>query len=900
MEFLALIIAIVAAIFARKALTRSDKLAERVVALEAALKAAPAAATTDAPIAPAIGTPTPPPDIAAQLPIADSAALAPGAVSPPPPPPQPQPEVLADVPPVADAPPTAPVARPGLEERLGTRWAVWLGGVTLALGGLFLVRYSIEQGLIGPGVRVLLGGLFALALLAAGEITRSKDSVAQIPVLPIANIPAILTAAGTVVAFATVYVSYALYDFLAPAAAFLLLGAVALGTLAAALLHGPALGGLGLAAAFVTPILVSSGKPDYWALYVYLAVVTAAAFALARLRLWRWLAVTTVVFALLWLAPCLQCGPSMIGPHTLHVIAGFALAAGLVVCGFLFGPTMEHGRVEPVSSGALAAYLLGATLIVLAADHAASTLVVFTLLIASTIAIAWRAEAAIGAVAAGAVMSALVFLSWVVTIDIGELTIAGGAMAGVAPQPQDASVSAHLIAAAVVAAGFGIAGFAAQGRSIAAAVPVIWAATATFTPLALLIALYARIAAFDRSIPFAIVAVVLAAAYGAATEALNKREHRPGLAIATALFATATLGALALALTFALEKGWLTIALALMSAGTAWIANQRPIPFLRWLAAILTAIVTLRIGYEPRIAGAAVGTTPVLNWLLWGYGVPALSFWTAAHLLRRRGDDVPLRMMEAAAILFTVLLAFMEIRHAINRGDVYAPQAGLAEVALQVCVAIAMAIGLERLRLRSGSIVHNIGAIVLAAYAAGGILLGLLTSEWPLFTGADVGGAIIGLLTLGYALPAVLALGLARTVAPPRRPAAYGHTIAGVALVLALAFVSLEVRRFYQGPVLTGSTTDSEQYAYSVVWLLFGVALLAVGFVLPSQRARLASAVIIGLTVLKVFVIDMSVLTGVFRALSFMGLGLVLVSIGWLYQRLLLRRRPPTPDAGQT
>ncbi|MCH3719180.1 DUF2339 domain-containing protein, partial [Campylobacter lari] len=88
-----------------------------------------------------------------------------------------------------------------------------------------------------------------------GEFARRKDSVAQLPVLPIANIPAILTAAGTVVAFATVYVAYALYDFLAPAAAFLLLGAVALGTLAAALLHGPALGGLGLAAAFVTPVL---------------------------------------------------------------------------------------------------------------------------------------------------------------------------------------------------------------------------------------------------------------------------------------------------------------------------------------------------------------------------------------------------------------------------------------------------------------------------------------------------------------------------------------------------------------------------------------------------------------------------------------------------------------------
>ncbi len=52
-------------------------------------------------------------------------------------------------------------SRPGLEERLGTRWVVWIGGLTLALGGLFLVKYSIEAGLLGPGVRVLLGGLFA-------------------------------------------------------------------------------------------------------------------------------------------------------------------------------------------------------------------------------------------------------------------------------------------------------------------------------------------------------------------------------------------------------------------------------------------------------------------------------------------------------------------------------------------------------------------------------------------------------------------------------------------------------------------------------------------------------------------------------------------------------------------
>jgi uncharacterized membrane protein len=55
------------------------------------------------------------------------------------------------------------------EERLGTRWAVWVGGLALALGGIFLVRYSVEQGLLGPPVQVTLGALLALALVAAGE-----------------------------------------------------------------------------------------------------------------------------------------------------------------------------------------------------------------------------------------------------------------------------------------------------------------------------------------------------------------------------------------------------------------------------------------------------------------------------------------------------------------------------------------------------------------------------------------------------------------------------------------------------------------------------------------------------------------------------------------------------------
>ena len=186
------------------------------------------------------------------------------------------------------------------------------------------------------------------------------------------------------------------------------------------------------------------------------------------------------------------------------------------------------------------------------------------------------------------------FAEWAVRGNPDMLVLPGGALPGIGPSATGESVTLHLVTAAIFAAGFGVAGFLAQGRSTSAIIPVVWSAAATFMPLALLIALYARIAHLDRSIPFAILAVILAAAFGGVTEMLTRRENRPGLMISTALFATGTLGALALALTFALEKGWLTIALALMSLGTAWISMQRPIPFLRTLAAVLAAIVVMR------------------------------------------------------------------------------------------------------------------------------------------------------------------------------------------------------------------------------------------------------------------------------------------------------------------
>ncbi len=809
--------------------------------------------------------------------------------------------------PVSPAPSPAPQATPlprqpiGFEERFGTRWIVWVGGIALALGGIFLVRYTIEQHLIGPGVRIILGALLALALIGTGEQQRRSENQSGLAGLPAANIPSILTAAGTTVAYATVYAAYALYGFLPPPAAFILLGIVALLTLAAALLHGPALAGLGVIGAYLAPILVASTAPDYWSLYVYLAVITAAAFALARWRLWRWLAIAAVVLSAIWTLPGTGFSPvEALGAHVCYAVADFALAAVFLVAGLLFGPPVAPGENDTISTLALAAYLLTTTFLVVVSRHDSLALTAFVVLTVATVAIAWRTEAAAGAVPAAAILAAVVMADWAVQMKIVGLVAPSGVTAPAIPEPERFEYGSHLVLAAGWAATFGIVGFLAQGRSSRALVPMLWCAAAVFTPLAMLVALYYRIAELDRSLPFAGLALLVAAIYGVATEALVHRQARPGLMAAGAIFATGALAALALALTFALEKGWLTIGLALLAPGAAWIAEKRPLPWLRWLAAMMAAVVAARVAYEPRIVGSELGAAPIFNWLLYGYGVPAAAFWLGGWLLRRRADDLPARIVDAGAILFTVLLIVLEIRHYITGGNIYQPWAmqstlhpggiyrpmdGTLEIMLDINAGLAMTIGLEHIRGRTRSIVHNAGALFIAAMTLAMIALDLVDALQ--FNIAPVaGGAFFNAILLGYGLPAVLAITLA-LMARTTRPMPYRTVAVITAVTLALFYLTLEIRRLFHGPTEWGSVSDAEQYAISTAWLAFGIALLAVGFMLRSQPARLLALGVIALTIAKVFIIDTATISGIYRALSVIGLGVVLLGIGWLYQHLL-------------
>jgi uncharacterized membrane protein len=220
----------------------------------------------------------------------------------------------------------------------------------------------------------------------------------------------------------------------------------------------------------------------------------------------------------------------------------------------------------------------------------------------------------------------------------------------------------------------------------------------------------------------------------------------------------------------------------------------------------------------------------------------------------------------------------------------------ITEAALDVNAGLALTIGLERVRGRTGSIVHNVAALAVAALTLCVVVVNLANVFSPEFSGNLFAGTFFNMILVGYGLPAVLAIVLA-LIARSTRPLPYRIAAAVTAVTLALFYLTLEVRRLFHGPILGNSISDAEQYSFSTIWLALGIALLAVGFVLRSQPARFLALGVIALTIAKVFIVDTASISGIYRALSVIGLGAVLLSIGWLYQHLLYPRPPANPGA---
>ncbi|MDR3493743.1 MAG: DUF2339 domain-containing protein [Ancalomicrobiaceae bacterium] len=861
----------------------------------------------------------------AQAPIGEAATEPAGAAAVPPPlPPSAAPPIPPQTPPPGNLPPMpggapAPAAGPGLEESLGTRWSVWLGGLALALGAVFLVKYSIDQGYFGPLARIILAGLFSAALIVAGEFMRRREpaSEASTP----APIPSVLTAAGTIAAFATVYGAYALYDLIGPGVAFVLLGVVAVGTMAVALLHGPWIVTLGMLGAYATPLLIETDQPNVAALVIYLLSVTLAAFGLARLRLWRWAASVALVLALAWGFVIV----AMVGGRTAlpveaaaYLIGLLALHAGILVVSIdepVFPP--NDRPLDPLGLAGILGLAVLAFLLLQADDYGLAGRVTAALVLAASLGLAWRCPAMAPAAAIGAFLAFCSALSWAVDIpanlDNGVLVQGVDGLNRIRPKliGEYAGIASLLVGVFVIYGGLG----AIRSTPGADRTGGWFAGAATFTPALIVLAAWLRIDGWAPSPLFAMLALVLAVLSAALTWALGQREYIDKPALSVAVAAIGTVATLGLALTIALERGALTIALALVVPAIAWVHGARRIAILKPLAALFGVMVLARVAWEPRIVGSDLGTTPIFNWLLYGYGVPALGFGYAAHAFRRRQakeaeNDAAIAIIEALAVIFTGLLMVLEIRHLVHGGDVYARGSSLMEMGLMISVGLIFSAALSRLAGRLGSPIYDGASLVIASASLFVCLVGLLFGFNPAFSGEDVGENIFfNDLLLGYLVPA-LAAGAAALASRRSRPRAYVVALGLTALALGFVYASLMVRHWYHGGDLTAfrliefssqhRTGDAEFWTYSVVWLLYGVATLIAGGLMRSPAVRLASAAIIALTVVKVFLLDMSALTGIFRALSFIGLGFSLIAIGWLYQKLLMiKPQPLAPEPGE-
>ena len=183
--------------------------------------------------------------------------------SPPSPDQQTEPEKPATVAESA-SPPAAVVFRAERFDDLGAwlreNWFYAISALSLALAGIFLVQYGVENGLLPPTARVLAALGFGALLIVAGEVVRRRYGDDESSAT--AYLPSVFSGAGLVTLFGGVLAARQLYDLIGPEAALAGMIAIALVGLVLGWFHGPLLAAIGLIGAFAAPFVVGGESAD--------------------------------------------------------------------------------------------------------------------------------------------------------------------------------------------------------------------------------------------------------------------------------------------------------------------------------------------------------------------------------------------------------------------------------------------------------------------------------------------------------------------------------------------------------------------------------------------------------------------------------------------------------------
>ncbi len=788
--------------------------------------------------------------------------------------------------------PAPPRTRIDIEQLLTQRWGIWLGALALLLAGVFLVRTAVEQGWLGPAPRCALGGALGLALIGAAEWLRRRASPPKPQAMPLADqAPAALAAGGVAVLFAAAYAAGPMYELVPDLAAFALLAGSGVAGLALSLRFGPLVAAVGLVAAFATPALVQTDDPSLPGLFAYLFVVSAACWAVVRITAWTWLGWGAALGGAAWvLLSALPAGTAAWAPG-LFVPAAAALTLALLPAAALDHPAGRRFAWAPMVMLGLAGLVLES---VTGDPWARAGLL---LLGPVAIAKAWTEPRLAWLPMVGAGLSIAALLAWAVPgfdTTAESITIEGVVQAVLPGAWAPDAILPFLEACAAVALLHAAAGLWNERRDPA---PLPWAALVAGVPVLVLAVAYLQVGRFQPHAAWATAAAALATALvGAAgmarrsdTAPLQRAPLQRAPLQRAGIHAAGAVAALALGCAIVLDAAWLTVALALILPALAWIERASGVPALRRVALIVACVVLVRLVANPWLPTYAFGTMPILNLLLVAYGIPALCFAAAAVLFRRGGDDRTVAVLEAGASLFTGLLLVLQVQHAAHGGVLRAEQEpGFVELAWWTTLLGAFAV-----LLHEGARRFARPVLAVAWRIAGGLALAagiVLLAINPFVSSDGMGRNIILNAALpAYLLPAALAVAALARGATPRR------LLGGYALLATLMWCSVVVRQaFHPGRTALWNTgvEDAELWALSGAWFALAAAVMTAGLWSGQRALRLAALALVALVVAKVFLVDMAGLQGLWRVLSFLGLGLGLIALGAFYRRFGAKAQP--------
>jgi len=788
---------------------------------------------------------------------------------------------------------------------LKENWFYAVAAVSLALSGIFFVQYGIENGYLTPVMRVMGALGLGAALIGAGEWIRRKSGDEADS--HTAYLPSLFSGAGLVALFAGVLAARQMYGLIGPEMAIVGLATVSALAVFLGWFYGPLLAAVGVVGANLTPFLVGGNSENGWLFYYYFALIIVAGMLVDAIKRWAWVSTLTLIsgFVAAWFTFQMGAG----GPHFL----GFALisAAAAAMLPILHYWPQHWGEMVSTSllrfkgqkpdwpefptrlaTGGFAAAVFVTMLVPLKASSAGEVwLVLISLAVLFVMSVIWFIQAP--ALRDTAVLPLLAFLF--VLFSQGEIigSLYLDFLAGRSRPPETAPPWSVSIITAMALIGSALVFWRSLREK---QYRLLWTgAAALFAPLVLVVLeiWWLPVSVLGKGLWawHAMFVAIVMVAFALWCARIDGQERKR-----VAIFALAAMTMISFALMVMLTTAALTLSIAVMVLLAALIDKQFDLRLLSVFVQVGGVICGYRLLADPGVIWAF--DAPLPEFVLAYVGVIAL-FAGAWFILRTRTRTSAIVVMESAVWSLSGLFLSVALARQLDGAD-----DGAAPVALFALVWLISAAN-QLYRLKITGIITGVMRWVRIGLASIFGLIGLaamvmvLTLLNPLFAKYEVvqGPFVFDTLMVAYLLPALLFGFVAWWFTHLHRRLRAVFAVLGASL--AALYLGLEIRRFWQGDILAHrGTTDGELYSYTVVMLLISGGLLFFGFMKRSSLIRRIAIIGIGLTIAKVFLIDMSGLTGLIRVASFLGLGLSLAGLAWVNRQMTLQWDQGADDGG--